>query len=249
MRAAITACGVLILGTSLVATSGTAHRPVLSDLDFVAVLGRPTPAFSGWRRLEAGSQKLGLAGWMDVKVALDPAAGFRYQVVAEGGSPRVRNRALRPVIDGESQQHQSKERAMAALTPENYAFAVERTSGQVRVFLTPKRNDTRLIKGVAYLSPDGELRRVEGQLAKSPSFWVRSAVVIREYHRVAGLVMPTSLESVADVRFAGMSRLVMTYGYEQVNGARVSAALPRPGLFTPAPSSTIMAVRTSLGLN
>jgi hypothetical protein len=152
-------------------------------------------------------------------------------------------------MDGELQQHQQKQRELSALTPENYAFAVERRPGQVRVWLTPKRVDSRLLKGVAYLAPNGDLRRVEGQLAKSPSFWVRSAVVVREYRRVAGLVLPSSLESVADVRFAGMSRLVMSYGYEQVNGMPVRAELPRPGLFTPAPSPTILAVRTSLGLN
>jgi hypothetical protein len=245
MRSVITASTLLVLATSLVAATG-APRARLSDLDLIAALGRPVPAFSGWRRLEAGSQKLGVAGWMDVRVAHDPARGFKYEIVAEGGSPRVRNKALRPVIDGESQQQ--NERALTALTPANYAFAVERMPGQVRIWLTPRRVDSRLVKGVAYLTPDGELRRVEGQLAKSPSFWVRSAVMVREYRRVAGLVMPSSLESVADVRFAGMSRLVMTYAYEQVNGALVNVALPRPGLFTPAPSPTIMAVRTSFGL-
>src|SRR5262245_59733919 len=81
MRTAIAASIVLILGTSLLATTDSGPRTRLTDLDLIAALGRPVPAFSGWRRLEAGSQKLRAAGWMDIRVAHDPARGFKYEIV------------------------------------------------------------------------------------------------------------------------------------------------------------------------
>ncbi len=47
--------------------------------------------------------------------------------------------------------------------------------------------------------------------------------VVRRYGRVAGVRVPLSLESVAQVLVAGRSSMSMTYQYEMVNGAPVTA--------------------------
>ena len=46
--------------------------------------------------------------------------------------------------------------------------------------------------------------------------------IIRSYGRVAGVRVPLSVESVAQVRIAGPSAMTMTYRNEMVNGRPVT---------------------------
>jgi hypothetical protein len=62
---------------------------------------------------------------------------------------------------------------------------------------------------------------MEGELAKSPSFWTRHVRIVRHFKRFAGVRMPVSLDAVANVRFAGESTFRMVYEYETVNAERV----------------------------
>jgi hypothetical protein len=88
-----------------------------------------------------------------------------------------------------------------------------------------------LVDGLIFLNPDdGELVRMEGLLSKAPSFWTRRVQITRWYVRFAGIRMPTALESVANVRIAGVSTFRMTYEYESVNGERIGV----PHLRTPS---------------
>jgi hypothetical protein len=70
------------------------------------------------------------------------------------------------------------------------------------------------------------LTRIEGKLSKTPSFWTRRVDVVRRYERKAGVRVPMSIESVAQVLIAGRSTFKMTYEYETVNGHHVGE--PRP---------------------
>ena len=70
---------------------------------------------------------------------------------------------------------------------------------------------------------EADLVRVEGRLAKSPSFWARRVDIVRRYGRVAGVRVPLSVESTAHVRIAGPSAMTMTYQYEMVNGRPVTS--------------------------
>jgi len=104
--------------------------------------------------------------------------------------------------------------------------------------MTPRRKDSRLIDGSLLLIPRRGPLRLEGRLAKSPSFWVRWVDVVWEYQDIAGAMMPVRVRSSANVRFFGLSTFEMTYEYEAINGQPivVAAALgqePR-GLVTPS---------------
>ena len=63
--------------------------------------------------------------------------------------------------------------------------------------------------------------RLEGQLAKAPSFWVRQVQIVRSYQRIAGARMPVVTEAVANIRLAGRATFRMTYEYKTVNGRQV----------------------------
>lgn len=93
----------------------------------------------------------------------------------------------------------------------------------VKLLVKPKRREVSLIDGAVFVTQEeADLLRVEGRLAKNPSFWTKRVDVVRRYSRLGGVRVPTRLDSVAQVRLAGASTLSMTYEYEMVNGVSVA---------------------------
>jgi hypothetical protein len=176
-------------------------------------------AYRASRRLEAenGSRK----GWMEAITEYSPEMGFRYAITAEGGSSYIRSRVLRAVLDGERDVIAQGETASSSLTPSNYTFQANGidTDGLANVLLTPRRRERVLVSGMMALNPaDGGLVRLQGRLAKSPSFWVKDVDIVRTYQRIDGTVVPVALESKAQLRFLGDAALRMTYFYSEING-------------------------------
>ena len=174
------------------------------------------------RRLEAenGSRR----GWLEATTEYSPDGGFRYQITAEGGSSQIRTRVLKAVLDSEQQMIALGESARAALAPANYTFQPNGvdTDGLANILLSPRRKERALLSGVMFLRPtEGELVRLQGRLAKNPSFWVRDVDIIRKYARIHNAVVPVALESTANVRFLGAASFRMTYDYQEIDGSPV----------------------------
>ena len=179
--------------------------------------------YRAFRRMHARSEKFNHEAWMEVWTELD-GRSFRYEIVSERGSDTIRNRVLKALLEREKELIASGEPARSELTPENYEFAAETSGPGCRyILIKPKRKDVLLVDGRMVLSEDGDdLLRVEGVLAKSPSFWTSLVNVIRHYARVDGVRVPIATESVAKVKFAGRSKLQVEYEYESINGRPVS---------------------------
>jgi hypothetical protein len=194
---------------------------------FLADIEKPPVAYQARRRLEASSAKLNESAWMEAVTEYDPMRGLTYSIVAEGGSERIRRRVLKAVLEAEQENSTREEWHKGNLSRANYEFGFggDAGNGMLKMQLTPRRRDSRLVLGSALLTANsGNLVRVEGRLSKSPSIWVRSVNVSRTYSPVAGMMMPVAIESTADVRIAGQSTFWMNYDYEMVNGHAVNAA-------------------------
>lgn len=166
---------------------------------------------------------------MDVWTEGD-ASGFRYQIVAEEGSDYIRSRVFRATLETERKVWASGAPDKAGLTPENYVFedGGAQPDGLVSLTVKPRRQELLLVDGSIFLNPDdAELVRMEGRLSKPPSFWTRHVQITRWYRRIAGFRMPVALESVANVRIAGVSTFRMSYDYESVNAQQVGHPQPR----------------------
>src|SRR5262245_45124752 len=175
------------------------------------------------RRLEAenGSRR----GWLEAVTSYSAASGFSYQITAEGGSSLVRSKVLRAVLEGERDVIAQGETGRSSLDVTNYAFQPNGVDdeGLANILLSPKRKERILVSGTMFLQPeDGDLVRLQGRLAKSPSFWVKDVQIVRSYRRIQGVVVPIALESTAEVRMAGPASLRMTYVYSEVDGQHVS---------------------------
>ena len=174
------------------------------------------------RRLEAENR--GRTGWLEAWTTFGPGDSFRYEVVSEGGSQYIRSRVLRGLLDGEKDAMERGDPGRSALAAANYQFESEGfdSTGLVRIALLPRRNEGVLVAGAMFLKPaDGELVRIEGRLARNPSFWVKHVDIIRSYARIAGAVVPVALETRAQLRMLGPASLRMTYEYTEIDGQPV----------------------------
>jgi len=216
---------VWVLGFSLL--GGTAVLPARGTEPATGRLSasdEPLISYRAFRRMHAQSERFNQEGWLDAWTELD-ASGFRYTIVSERGSEYVRNKVLKAVLQRE-QEIVADGADKAALTEDNYTFSeADEQDGLRYVTLKPKRKDVMLVEGRMVLSADGaDILRVEGKLAKNPSFWTSLVNVIRHFAKFDGVRVPVATESVAKVKFAGQSRLDVAYEYESINGRRVSVA-------------------------
>ncbi len=180
------------------------------------------------RRLEAANGSR--SGWIEATTSFSRQTGFQYEITAEGGSGYIRTKVLRALLDGERDVIARGETGRSALQPSNYAFEPNGVDaeGLANVLLSPRRHDHVLITGSMFLRPgDGELVRLQGRLAKNPSFWVKNVDIVRAYERIAGVVVPVALNSKAQLRMLGLATLRMTYDYSEIDGRPVQTQISR----------------------
>jgi hypothetical protein len=221
--AALALCNVVELRADVSSPQDVLER-------FLASHTRRAPIpYRAFRRLEASSVKRDASGWVEALTEFHPEAGMRYQVLAEDGTGRIRS-VLKGVLDGEREATLPGKSRNAALTLENYEFRAGTVdeNGLVPLRVTPRRRDSALVDGTIFVTADGaDLVRVEGRLAKSPSFWTRSVDVVRRYERRAGRMVLVEVRSLADVKVVGPSEFVMRYEYESVNGQAAQDGTPK----------------------
>jgi hypothetical protein len=182
------------------------------------------PAYRAIRHLEA--ENGGRKGWMDATTEYSPDTGFRYQITAEGGSGYIRSKVLKAVLEGELAVIAQGETRRSSLEPANYKFQPNGidSDGLANVLLSPRRKERVLVSGMMALNTtDGALVRLQGRLAKSPSFWIKNVDIVRSYERIHGAVVPVALKSNAQVRFLGDATLRMTYAYSEIDGRAVES--------------------------
>jgi hypothetical protein len=195
---------------------------------FLSRPDEPIVTYRALRRLEASNPRFDLHGWMDAWTEVTPAGEFTYEIVREGGSEYIRNKVLRPLLANEEKLVGTRNTARAAVTEDNYELRGAELSeepGLVKLLVKPKREDVLLVDGAIFVTEgDADLVRVEGRLAKNPSFWTRRVDVVRSYERISGMRVPVRLDSVAQIRFAGTAKLSVIWDYQTVNGVAIGSA-------------------------
>lgn len=235
---------------TLIVMAGVAHStyvvPVAADTEasahlvqrVVAQTTRTGLSIRATRELRAGTLTGKHQGWMEVETTVTPGGAFSWRVIEEGGSERTRNKVFRELLQTERDAWRAGVRDAAALTPDNYEFTPigSPAPGQMKLRLTPRRQDSKLIDGTLIVTTDGYPVLLEGRMAKSPSFWVRSVTIVKRYGRFAGVALPTTIESTADVKIFGKSKFSMRYHYREVNGRTFSHAMASKMTLGPTPT-------------
>jgi hypothetical protein len=219
---------MLLFRSADVRAESSSPRDVL-ELFLASAAQRQGVAYRAFRRLEASSAKLKSSAWIEAVTEFDSRSGMRYRILAEDGAGRIRG-VLKGILDAEREATMPGRSANAAITIENYVFepGPADAEGLVAVRVKPRRRDPALVDGTIFVTAArGDLVRVEGRLAKAPSFWTRSVDVVRRYDRRAGEIVPVEVRSLADVKLAGLSSFVMHYDYESVNGRAAGDEEPK----------------------
>jgi len=221
--------GVVVIIAGAVAAAGAQSKTSLGD-----VLGRylsadrtPLVSYRATRHLEAATRGNKMRASLDAMTTWDSTSGLHYTVLSEDGSDLIRRHVLVAALDAEQKAFTSGDAARAALTPDNYDFlaALDTPDDLTQLCVRPRRKHVTLIDGSLYVRHEsGELVRVEGQLSARPSFWTRRVDIVRDYDLVAGVHVPVSMKSTAEVLIAGTSTFAMTYKYLEINGQPVKDA-------------------------
>jgi hypothetical protein len=135
--------------------------------------------------------------------------------------------------------------AAAAVTRKNYGFsylgdAVLEGHSYYLLRLDPKRKQPELISGQAWVDKQSFLiRRIEGKIAKSPSWWVKKIHVEFDFATTQRVWVLSSMEAVADVRCLGPQKLtshVLDYGTASVAAGQIGDEAHAP----PSPLLTVV---------
>jgi hypothetical protein len=100
-----------------------------------------------------------------------------------------------------------------AVTNNNYKFTMlgEETLNGRRCYilgLEPRRKVKELLQGKAWVdAADYRIRQIQGEPAKSPSFWIKKLNVTLYFSQVEGMWLQTAVNAVADVRIFGRNIL------------------------------------------
>ena len=214
--------------------AGSAVMPVHATPDFAnnpisrffSRTEQPLREYRAYRRMHASSANSSkYEAWLDAWTELKDGK-FSYQVVSERGSDTVRSRVLHAVLAREQQLINSGDGAKGDLTIDNYEFTEggRDADGSQVVQMKPRRNDVLLVDGRAVLNARGELMRVEGKLAKNPSFWTSLVNIVRRYARIGGVRVPVATETTAKVKFVGTAQMEVVYDYQSVNGRPIAVS-------------------------
>jgi hypothetical protein len=139
-----------------------------------------------------------------------PPDAKQYAIKNATGNSRGEH-VVKKVLDHETQmagQWQDN-----ALTDANYKFSMlgEETLNGRRCFLLglePRRDSKELLKGKAWVdTQDFRIRQLQGEPAKSPSFWIKKLTVTIGFSEVEGMWLQTTVHADADVRMFGRNVL------------------------------------------
>ena len=163
------------------------------------------------------------------EVEFRPPSSKDYRIQESSGSNRG-EQVVRQILDHEVKAASQLNQSRTALNRDNYNFTYNGEAmldGQpcYLLGLQPKRKEAELVSGQAWVDKSSfSVRQIEGELAKTPSWWLKKVHVKLTFADVSGTWLQTHMEAVADVRVVGShtltSRLLDYRGPAEVASVR-----------------------------
>jgi outer membrane lipoprotein-sorting protein len=156
-------------------------------------------------------------GQTKVLVTYDRPKPKEFQILEEQGSRAVASMVFRPLMQHEAKASAGEAKRDTSIIPANYDVRLmgeEELGGRNCYVLsaTPRRRDKDLFEGTIWIdAEDMAIAQIEGQPARSPSFWVKNVHFVRRYQKVGEFWLPSEDTSVSDVRMFGKHTLTIHY--------------------------------------
>lgn len=157
-----------------------------------------------------GSYKPNADSSVVANMSFDPPDTKEFAIVNSSGAGRGQH-IVKQVLQHETQM--AGDWRKTAITSENYDFKLlgEETRNGRRCFilgLAPRRKAKELLEGKAWVdAADYRILQIQGEPAKSPSFWIKKLDVTLYFSAVEGMWLQTAIRAVADVRMFGRNIL------------------------------------------
>jgi hypothetical protein len=142
---------------------------------------------------------------MVANITVLPPDSKQYQIESSSGG--IGEKVLRDILTKETEP--PRDARKRELSPENYDFQLlgeEALDGR-RCYLlamNPRRDEKDLIRGKLWVDAESyNIHRIEGNVVKNPSWWIRDLHILMSFAEVDGMWMRTFTHAVANVRFKG----------------------------------------------
>ena len=171
------------------------------------------------------------------KLSFVPPNSKQFHILRSSGST-LGERIVRQMLEGETEIAEDYGSSDISLDNYDVRFAGEEALDGQRCFVLdifPKRKRKNLIRGNVWVDVGSYLlRRLEGQPAKSPSWWLKNVRVAFTYSQVEGMWLQTGSEYTTNVRIFGRYAITsrdVGYDFTSLAGVALpgSMTLPRAG--------------------
>jgi hypothetical protein len=126
------------------------------------------------------------------------------------GDGFVKSNIIVRLLQSEADHVTKDDPALTAISPANYKFkskgsALFDDGRLVYIFeVKPHKKRPGLFKGRIFVDAyTGAIRRAEGSIVKSPSFFIKKVDFVQEYSEVSGFVFPVHLHTISKTRIIG----------------------------------------------
>jgi hypothetical protein len=128
-----------------------------------------------------------------------------FSILESNGSGLLRDRVINRMMQTEVTITQGSNRTRVAISSDNYEFGDVLDDGDDFVIeVVPRRRDELLFKGRVWITKEGShLKRIEGEPAKNPSFWIRRIQFVSDYAPVNGVWLHGRTLARVKVRWLG----------------------------------------------
>jgi len=154
---------------------------------------------------------------MLVRVDANEEGTKTFSMISSAGWGAVRKHVFPKLLKEETDASRPELQRLSRIVPENYTFSlggIETIDSRDTyvINLVPRVEDRYLIRGRIWIdASDYALVRVEGQPAKSPSFWIKSVHFVHQYTKQGSYWFPAYDRSVSDARFIGATEVRIEY--------------------------------------
>ena len=176
-------------------------------------------SYRNLRRYEAMNTRLNRQASVIVEMMFTAPDDKTFRVLESNGSRTIQKRVINPLLDSERETSVRKERTDVDITRQNYIFTYVGTdpaNGALIFTVEPRKANKYLFRGKLWIDAGTfGIMRIEGEPAKSPSFWIKKTHFVHEYARFGDFWFPVSNRTEAEVRIFGTSKLSIDYfGYQ-----------------------------------
>lgn len=199
---------VLLTGSSLFAQPAPDLNQIVSRMEEARIRAKQTEPFLLTREYQMfHGYESKPTSEVKAEINVVPPTERQYKIVSSKGSDRG-EKVVRKILDHESAAEKSTP-PPTAIVHDNYEFGFEGEANfqGARCYvlsLRPRRKDPSLVEGRAWVDANTFLiRKIEGQMSKSPSWWVKGVQLTVLFGEIGGVWTQLSSDAVADVRILG----------------------------------------------